>query len=159
MGNAASAARINAQAGAEVASRALGFETFEQITVRQAIRLRPAQLAESEALWRTPVTALGEGDVVYRLYGNGSAQIGRSWSTAGPWDFASTRAALGLPSVNAADNLAIATVDDLGGYSFSRHALPFNGMPGGAPEHLINGNDFGEMGLRLLDDVPWVVAN
>ena len=46
------------------------------------------------------------------------------------------RELLGLPDVNAADNLIIAEVTDASQNVLTRHALPLDGMPGGAPEYI-----------------------
>ncbi|PZU47565.1 MAG: hypothetical protein DI566_05370 [Microbacterium sp.] len=154
LGNLAMAGRINAQAAAEVAARG-GTEAFEQLTVRQALRLRPQQLAESERLWATPVSDLAKGDEVFRLYGDEALQTGASWSSRAPETFSSTRSALGLPDVNSAERLVSASVDDLGSVVLQRHALPLNGMPGGAPEYIIVGGDLPAKGLSLIDDVAW----
>lgn len=154
VGNLAMAGRINARAAAEVAARG-GTEAFEQLTVRQALRLRPQQLAESERLWATPVADLAKGDEVFRLYGDEALQTGASWSSRAPETFSSTRSALGLPDVNSAERLVSASVDDLGSVVLQRHALPLNGMPGGAPEYIIVGSDLPAKGLTLIRDVAW----
>jgi hypothetical protein len=157
-GAGAAASRINAAAATEVAARANPFETFDRLTIIQAVRLRPGVLAESERLWRAPVSNLGAGDQVFRLYGDKAAQGGLSWSTSAPSTLLDFRALLGLPSANSAERLAIATVDNLDGYLYSRHALPLNGMPGGAPEHLIDGSTLGEKGLIVIRDSAWTVS-
>lgn len=152
----AAAERINVRAAAEVAARG-GTESFERLTVDQAIRLSRRELRESERLWAQTVPDLQVGDDVYRLYGNGAGQTGASWSTRAPETFSSTRSALGLPDVNSAERLVSASVDDLGSVVLQRHALPLNGMPGGAPEYIVVGNDLAAKGLTLIDDVAWVL--
>lgn len=157
VGRLAAAGRINARAAAEVAARG-GTESFEQLTVRQALRLSADDLAESERLWVQPVAELRSGDEVFRLYGDAAQQTGASWSTAAPGSFGNTRSALGLPDVNSAERLVSAQVDDLGSLVNSRHALPLNGMAGGAPEYILVGGSLGEKGLTLIDDVAWTVT-
>ncbi|AUG28663.1 MULTISPECIES: putative T7SS-secreted protein [Microbacterium] len=157
VGNVAMAGRINAQAAAEVAARG-GTETFGALTAQQAIRLRPQQLAESERLWATTVADLAKGDDVFRLYGDGAAQTGASWSTRAPSTFGDYRSALGLPDVNSAERLVHATVDDVGAVVLQRHALPLDGMPGGAPEYIIVGGDLASKGLTNVTDIVWSVA-
>lgn len=126
--------------------------------MQQAIRLRPQQLAESERLWATPVADLAKGDDVFRLYGDGAAQTGASWSTRAPSTFGDYRSALGLPDVNSAERLVHATVDDVGAVVLQRHALPLDGMPGGAPEYIIVGGDLASKGLTNVTDIVWSVA-
>ena len=56
-----------AKAAAEV-----GAHNMEKLTVRQAIRLKPSELADSEPLFAKPVADLQPGQRVYRLH-NGEA--------------------------------------------------------------------------------------
>ena len=95
---------------------------------------------------------------MFRLYGDEALQTGASWSTRAPESFVSTRSALGLPEVNSAERLVSASADDLGSVVLQRHALPLNGMPGGAPEYIIVGGDLPAKGLTLIDDVAWRVS-
>ncbi|MFT4136586.1 hypothetical protein [Microbacterium sp.] len=156
VGNVAAAGRINARAAAEVAARG-GKESFERLTARQAIRLRPSRLAESERLWGTAVPDLAVGDDVFRLYGDEALQTGASWSSRAPTTFGDYRSALGLPDGNSAERLFTGSVDHLGSVVLKRHALPLSGMPGGAPEYIIVGDDLAEKGLTLIEDVVWSV--
>lgn len=157
LGRMAAAGRINAQATAEVASRGMG-EGFERLTVRQALRLSADDLAESQRLWAKPVSELQPGDDIFRLYGGDSFATGASWSTSAPSSFGNARSALGLPDVNTAERLVIAHVDDVSSVVNTRHALPLNGMPGGAAEYIIPGSTFADKGISLIDDIAWSVT-
>ncbi|MEU1971204.1 putative T7SS-secreted protein [Microbacterium sp. NPDC019599] len=159
VGSAAAAGRINAAARLQA-----GFKG-EMLTVREALRVRPSAMAESEALWRAPLKEVADGDVVYRLYGTppgvpvgeSARAWGASYSPTAPWELASVRSSLGLPSVNAADNLVIAEVTDASRNVLTRHALPLDGMPGGATEYIFPGS-FGDLkGVDILDNVVFQV--
>jgi hypothetical protein len=152
VGNVASAARINAKAGVEIAAG-----QAEKLTVRQAIRLKPSELAESEGLWAKPVSDLKPGDSVYRLHGGGARPEGASYSTLSPSQMRNPRSSLGLPDVNTGKNLIIARVDSLNSLRGTRHALPYNGRPGGAPEYVIPDIAGVDRGLTRLSDLPFLV--
>jgi len=157
LGRMAAAGRINAQATTEVAARGMS-ESFERLTVRQALRLSSDDLAESQRLWAQSVADLKPGDEIFRLHGGGSSATGASWTTANPSSFGNARSALGLPEVNTAERLVIAHVDDVGSVVNTRHALPLNGMPGGAAEYIIPGSTFADKGITLIDDIAWSVT-
>ncbi len=63
-------ARINAKAGVEIAAG-----QAEKLTVRQAIRLKPSELADSERLLAKPVADLKPGQTVYRVHGGAPEYI------------------------------------------------------------------------------------
>lgn len=149
VGNVASAARINVKAGAEIAAG-----QAEKLTARQAITLKPSELAESERLWAKPVSELKPGETVYRVHGGGAAPEGASYSTLPPSAMGNPRSALGLPKVNTATDLIVAKVDDTANVVVTRHALPLNGQPGGAPEYIIPGGFGPSKGITVLSDTP-----
>ncbi|MFM9920146.1 hypothetical protein [Lacisediminihabitans sp. H27-G8] len=149
VGNVASAARINAKAGVEIAAG-----QAEKLTVRQAIRLKPSELSDSEGLWAKPVSDLKPGDSVYRLHGNGALPEGASYSTLSPSQMRNPRSSLGLPDVNSGENLIVARVDSVDNVVVTRHALPLNGQPGGAPEYIIPGAFGPSKGITVLSDTP-----
>ena len=150
VGNVASAARINAKAGVEIAAG-----QAEKLTVRQAIRLKPSELADSERLLAKPVADLKPGQTVYRVHGGDKAlPTGASYSTLPPSSMANPRSSLGLPRVNTGDNLIVATVDHVDNVVVTRHALPLNGQPGGAPEYIIPGAFGPSKGITVLSDTP-----
>ena len=63
-------ARINAKAGVEIAAG-----QAEKLTVRQVIRLKPSELADSERLLAKPVADLKPGQTVYRVHGGDAEYI------------------------------------------------------------------------------------
>jgi len=63
-------ARINAKAGVEIAAG-----QAEKLTVRQVIRLKPSELADSERLLAKPVADLKPGQTVYRVHGGAPEYI------------------------------------------------------------------------------------
>ncbi|MFT4214682.1 MAG: hypothetical protein QM622_07900 [Microbacterium sp.] len=163
VGSAASAARINAAARLQQ-----GFTAERNLlTVREALRLRPSALAESEALWRAPLSSPSMGDDVYRVYGrppgvafdDAAHAWGASYSPTPPWQYSHVRESLGLPVQNAADNLLIARIADPDAVVLTRHALPLDGNPGGAAEYIIPGPQRGTIstGLDLLDNIVFSV--
>lgn len=115
-GNVASAERINAKAAVE-----LGARNMEKLTVRQAIRLTPSELADSEGLFAKQVADLQPGQTVYRLHG-GAFPKGASYSTFPPSSMANPRSWPGLPRVNTGENLIIAKVDHIDNGVVTRHA-------------------------------------
>ena len=149
VGNVASAARINAKAGVEIAAG-----QAEKLTVRQAIRLKPSELSDSERLLAKPVADLKPGQTVYRVHGGDALPTGASYSTLPPSSMANPRSSLGLPRVNTGDNLIVATVDHVDNVVVTRHALPLNGQPGGAPEYIIPGPFGPSKGITVLSDTP-----
>jgi hypothetical protein len=149
VGNVASAARINVKAAAEV-----GAQNMEKVTIRQAIRLKPSELADSERLFAKPVADLQPGQTVYRLHGGGALPEGASYSTLPPSSMANPRSSLGLPRVNTGENLIIAKVDHIDNVVVTRHALPLNGQPGGAPEYIIPGKFGPTKRVTVLSDTP-----
>jgi hypothetical protein len=152
VGNVAGAARINVKAAAEI-----GAKNMEKLTVRQAIRLKPSEIADSEKLFAKPVADLKPGDEGYRLHGGGAGTDGASYSTLSPSQMRNPRASLGLPDLNTGENLIIAKVDSVANVKVTRHALPLNGQPGGAPEYIIPGAFGPTKGLTLLSDTPLIV--
>ena len=63
-------ARIKAKAGVEIAAG-----QAEKLTVRQVIRLKPSELADSERLLAKPVADLKPGQTVYRVHGGAPEYI------------------------------------------------------------------------------------
>ena len=151
VGNVASAARINVTAAAEI-----GAKNMEKLTVRQAIRLKPSQLVESERLFAKPVADLKPGDSVYRLYGDKALSDGASYSTLPPSAMANPRSSLGLPRANSGESLIVGRVDSVDNLKVTRHALPLNGQPGGAPEYIIPG-PYPSKGITVLSDTSMKV--
>ncbi|MCR2799926.1 hypothetical protein QNO21_12410 [Microbacterium sp. zg-Y818] len=162
LGNLASANRINAAARLQP-----GFAGADNLlTVRDAMRLRPSAMSESERLWRAPLPTPSVGDDVYRVYGrppgvafdDAAHAWGASYSPTPPWQFTHVRESLGLPSVNAADNLLIARVTDPDANRLVRHALPLDGNPGGAAEYIFPGR-FGDpgKGVDIVDNLVFTV--
>lgn len=112
-----------------------------------------AQLRESEALWRSPVTDLAADAPLYRLYGDGSGQIGGSFGSVRPTTLDFPHNSLGLPANNSMKRMATFQIDDMGGLVNQRHALPYEGTLGGAPEYVFPGGN----GVSVVDDVPFTV--
>lgn len=135
VGAAASASRINA------AARLQPGWVDEALTVRQALRIRPAAMGEAEQLWRAPVAAPSNGDDVFRIWGGGSGSGGGSWSGVDPRTLAFPRESLGLPNVNTMENLSVGTITKADEVLQVRHALPLDGMPGGGAEWVFRGGD------------------
>ncbi|GAA4287929.1 hypothetical protein [Georgenia daeguensis] len=133
LGKVAAAGRINSRAAVQAGAKG------ERLTYRQAVNLSPGDLARSERLWRQSVPDLSRGDAVYRLHGGASGRTGASWSSVDPHTLANPRQQLGLPDVNTAERLIVARLDDPGAVVLQRHALPLDGMPGGAPEYILPG--------------------
>lgn len=156
VGNVAAAARINARAALEV-----GATDATRLTASQAIRLRPSVLAQSEKLWAKPVATITEDSTVYRLYGgageDAAKATGASYGTMDPRAVANPREVLGLPDQNAADRLIVGEVTDPSKAVVTRHALPLDGNPGGAPEYIFPGEFGPGKGVQLLTDTPFQV--
>jgi hypothetical protein len=64
---------------------------------------------------------------------------------------------LGLPDQNAADRLIVGEVTDPSKAVVTRHALPLDGNPGGAPEYIFPGESGPGKAVQLLTDTPFQV--
>jgi hypothetical protein len=150
LGKVASVVRINRAARLQPLGPG---ETVTFVPLRNANRYSVAQLRESEALWRSPVPDLTPGTPLYRLYGDGSGQIGGSFGSIRPTTLEFPHNSLGLPANNTMERMATFQIDDMGGLVNQRHALPYQGTLGGAPEYVFpRGN-----GVSVVDDVPFQV--
>ncbi|HEV2952459.1 MAG TPA: hypothetical protein VG015_00005 [Candidatus Dormibacteraeota bacterium] len=76
------------------------------------------------------------GQTVYRVWGGGAKELGRSWTPINPESLANPRDALGLPGANSGEFMSTARITNSAGIS-SRAALPFEGNAGGALEYVI----------------------
>ena len=128
-------------------------ERVTLIPLRNAHRYSVAQLRESEALWRSPVTDIAADAPLYRLYGGGSGQIGGSFGSVDPTTLRFPHNTLGLPANNTMERMATFQIDDMGGLVNQRHALPYEGTLGGAPEYVFPGGN----GVSVVDDVPFTI--
>ena len=140
---------VSSKAGVEIA-----VGQAEKLTVRQAIRLKPSELADSERLLAKPVADLKPGQTVCRVHGGDALPTGASYNMLPPSSMANPRSSLGLPRVNTGDNLIVATVDHVDNVVVTRHALPLNGQPGGAPGYIIPGPFGPSKGITVLSDTP-----
>ncbi|MCX7523081.1 hypothetical protein OSC27_12445 [Microbacterium sp. STN6] len=137
-------------------SKSFAMKYGEQITVRQAMKISKGDWAKWAKDMRTPVPEPYEGQMLYRTYGGGSQRIGGSWAPTDPRALANPRMELGLPDVNTMDNVVTAELRDPSQVFTVRHALPYNGNLGGAPEYLIF--DGVNKGIYTpLADVPFSV--
>ncbi|WP_213816077.1 putative T7SS-secreted protein [Glaciihabitans sp. dw_435] len=128
----------------------------QQLTVRQAIRLKPANVRQYVTDMRTPVPKPTAGRPVYRTYGGGADSAGGSWSPVDPRTLPNPRMQLGLPDVNTMDRVVVARLDDASAVLKSRHGLPYDGYLGGAPEYIIP-RTAQPGAITVLDDVPFVL--
>lgn len=150
LGKIATVARINRAARLQPLGPG---ETMTLVPLRNANRYSVAQLRESEALWRSPVTDLGSNTPLYRLYGGGSGQIGGSFGSIKPTTLDFPHNSLGLPANNTMERMATFRIDDMSGLVNQRHALPYEGTLGGAPEYVFPRGG----GVSVVDDVPFTV--
>ena len=79
---------------------------------------------------------VGEGTKVYRVWGDGAAANGRSWTTVNPGSVPNYRGAAGLPSQNTGRFVSEGVIQDATGVT-TRSSLPLGGNSGGLPEVLI----------------------
>jgi hypothetical protein len=128
-------------------------EVLHVVPLRNANRYTVAQLRESEAMWRTPVRDLAPDTPLYRLYGDGSGQIGGSFGSVNPRTLDFPHNTLGLPRNNSMERMATFEINPGATPVNQRHALPYEGTLGGAPEYVFpRGN-----GVTVVDDVPFSV--
>jgi hypothetical protein len=143
----------------------------------QAVRLLwndPLALLGSARAWAgalragsTPVVR--EGDTLFRVYGDdaarafdGAARGGASWTTVDPRTLHNPRSIMGLPSglesgaYNEMTDLVVGRLDDVGGVAGTRHGLPLDGHPGGAPE-VIAPNWERNGAISIISDQPFAV--
>lgn len=132
------------------------------------LRNEPGALWESSREWLRAVPVPSQGQRIYRVWGDDVAvgadalRSGGSFSPVDPRTLRHARSTLGLPSrpfdgYNPMTDLLVARVDDASAHLGRRHALPFDGNPGGAPELLFRGWD--ESGsLTPLSDLTWKVS-
>lgn len=150
LGKIASIARINRAARVQPLGPR---ETMTLIPLRNANRYTVAQLRESESLWRSPVTDLAADTPLYRLYGGGSQLRGGSFGSIDPTDLSFPHNSLGLPANNTMESMATFRIDDMTGLVNQRHALPYQGTLGGAPEYVFPGGN----GVSVIAEVPFTV--
>ncbi|PRY70261.1 hypothetical protein B0I08_101391 [Glaciihabitans tibetensis] len=122
-----------------------------------ALRLRPAHVRQYIVDMRTPVPQPTQGMTINRLYGNGARPDGRSWSSGDPSDLVNPRMQLGLPNYNLMERVAFARIDDISVVEKARHALPYNGNLGGAPEYLLGKEAVSSGGITVIGDLPFVL--
>ena len=94
---------------------------------------------------------VGEGTKVYRVWGDGAAANGRSWTTVNPGSVPNYRGAAGLPSQNTGRFVSEGVIQDATGIT-TRSSLPLGGNPGGLPEVLIP-NPAGQVRLSGVSGV------
>lgn len=126
----------------------------EQITVRQALRLKPSDWSRWAGDMRTPVPQPSQGQTIFRTYGDGALPTGGSWSPTDPRVLANPRMQLGLPDNNSMQRVVIAQLDNPSAVQNVRHGLPYNGNLGGAPEYVIPWN-VQNGAISVLSDVPF----
>lgn len=150
LGKVATVGRINRVA----ATQPLGpGETMTLVPLRNANRYSVSQLREAEALWRTPVADITPKTPLYRLHGGGSNQIGGSFGAIDPTTLRHPHNSLGLPVDNTMERMATFEITDMSRMVNQRHALPYQGTLGGAPEYVFPGGN----GVRVVQDVPFSV--
>lgn len=126
-------------------------EVLHVVPLRNANRYSVAQLRESEAMWRTPIDDLAPDSSLYRLYGGDSGQIGGSFGSVDPRTLDFPHNTLGLPQSNTMERMATFEINAGMNPVNQRHALPYEGTLGGAPEYVFpRGN-----GVTVVDDVPF----
>lgn len=129
----------------------------QQITVKQAMRLKPSDWSQWVKDIRTPVPQPKPGQPLWRVYGGpGARPTGGSFSPVDPASLPNPRMQLGLPNNNAMSDVVVATLDDPGAVQVVRHALPYDGNLGGAPEYRIPW-DKQPGGITVLSNTPFVV--
>lgn len=111
-------------------------EVLHVIPLRNANRYTVAQLRESETMWRTSVDDLASDTPLYRLYGGDSGQIGGSFGRVDPYTLEFPHNTLGLPRGNTMERMATFEVSPGMSPVNQRHALPYEGTLGGAPEYV-----------------------
>lgn len=150
LGKVATVARINRAARLQPLGPG---EHLTLIPLRNANRYSVAQLRESESFWRAPVQNISSETPLYRLYGDGSRQIGGSFGSVDPTDLRFPHNSLGLPANNSMERMATFQIDDMSQMVNQRHALPYEGTLGGAPEYVFPGGS----GVSVVGDVPFTV--
>ncbi len=76
------------------------------------------------------------GEVLYRVHGGKSGQLGSSWTPTDPRTLTNPRGSLGLPSVNSGEYLTTARVTDYTGMA-ARRSLALGDNLGGEIEYLV----------------------
>ncbi|WP_336644510.1 hypothetical protein [Microbacterium sp. USHLN186] len=151
LGKVAAVARINRAARLQPLGPG---ENITLIPLRNANRYSVAQLRESEGLWRGTVKDLAPDTPLYRLYGGAdSRQVGGSFGSVPPADLRFPHNSLGLPASNSMERMATFQIDDMSKMVNQRHALPYEGTLGGAPEYVFPRG----AGVSVVDDVPFTV--
>lgn len=150
LGKVATVARINKAASAQPLGPG---EVVNLVPLTNANRFTTAQLREAEGLWRAPVNAIDSSSPLYRLYGGGSGQVGGSFGSIDPTSLRFPHNSLGLPANNTMESMATFRIDDLSQMVNQRHALPYQGTLGGAPEYIFPGAN----GVSVVSDIPFVV--
>lgn len=157
VGRAATASRANRSVAAANRINARAGTGGTPLTDADAIALGPRVLRRSEALYDTPIPPPTRGTQVYRVYGDEALPTGASWSPTDPRTLTPHhRQLLGLPDVNSSQRLVIARIEDPSQVVLQRHALPYDGNPGGAAEYIIPPANQ-PAGITVLDDVVFRV--
>ncbi|AYG03079.1 hypothetical protein [Gryllotalpicola protaetiae] len=133
-------------------------ETMDTVTAQHIMELDPTVLDESMRAWATPVDELENGQLLSRVYGggpNGSTEFGKSYSSRMPDEYHDPAETLGLPKESVPDTLVRVRVVDASRADITRHALPYEGRIGGAPEYKFPGGEITPdvKGLEKLDTV------
>ncbi|SDO25407.1 hypothetical protein SAMN05216368_11365 [Cryobacterium flavum] len=127
----------------------------QQITVKQSLRLRPADWKQWAGDMRTPVPPPVNGQTIWRAYGGKANATGGSWSPVDVQGLSNPRMQMGLPGDNGMSRVVVARLDDVEAVQTLRHGLPYEGNLGGAPEYRIPWDAQGK--ITVLNDLPFVV--
>ena len=138
------AAEATGQAGAAVARAGVGAAAREasEAAGGAASNIERAAAAAGSGTGQSTAASLAENaaktseSAVWRVWGGGARQLGRSWTPIDPRTLESARGSLGLPSENTGEFLTKAVIKDWTGIQ-ARPSLPLAGNPGGALEYLI----------------------
>lgn len=153
LGKMASIARINRLA----AKQPLGpYDELHLVSLnpRSVNRFSTAQIREAEAAWHAPIPQLDEGAKLYRLYGGPDSKLmGGSYGSVDPRTLRFPHNTLGLPGNNTMERMATFTVNPGSSPVLVRHALPYEGTLGGAPEYIFPGGN----GLSVASDKVFTI--
>lgn len=149
VGKVATVARINRVAKLQPLGPS---DTLTLVPLRNANRYSVSQLRESEVLWRRPLADFAPDAPLYRVYGGGSGLRGSSFGPVDPTTLRFPHNSLGLPANNTMERMATFHVQPGSTPALSRHALPYEGTLGGAPEHVFPRG----VGTFEVNDVPFL---
>lgn len=142
--------------GLAMKSSKITMKVGQQLTVKQALKLKPDDWAQWNQLRNADIPTPQNGQIVYRTYGGGSGPTGGSWTPTNPANLPNPRANMGLPDANDMNRVVTARLDDVSSVVNTRHALPYDGNLGGAAEYIIPGS-MQPGGITVLSDLPFVV--